>query len=224
MLSRLRILGAIALGLALAIPASATSLAPGGAVLSGASNTSNSASFAGYTFVAGANFTSGGVTVAEEVLKNGSGNLTFLYQYSSTSSSLVNVLGQQSSFKYYNTDVSQAATVTSLPSGGSATFVTGNDKNLTWSRAAAGDSLSELFGTPVGPGSTSYVQIIATNATAFDSGATVTLGGTTISGGLEPQALPEPATIALWGIVLAGLCVVGLRRKWARGQVAAQAL
>jgi hypothetical protein len=157
-------------------------------------------------------------TLREEVIKvNSTGQLDFLYQLTNTGGPGFTQASAQS-FAGVTTDVSQTSTVT----GKGVSFNTGKDSVTTATRdASPGSTLTFTYGSNLTSQSPGFIQIIATNATTFNSNGSWTLGSgsttTTISGTFEPVAVPEPASLALWGGLFGGLGAITLRKKLKRG-------
>jgi len=216
MISPIRTLAAVAMCLGVAAPVSATPLPPGGSVTP-ATTTYNvakgsvlAAATINYTLGPGMNG-----TLREEVVKESSGKLDFLYQFTQTGKASV-TMSTGSSFKGAALDVFQAKTIT----GAGVKFNAGSSKVSTESRSADGSTLSFTFSPPVKNSMASYIQILKTNALKFTTGTFTVTGSngasTTITGLFVPIAVPEPATIVMWCALFGGLVLAATRKNWKR--------
>jgi hypothetical protein len=139
------------------------------------------------------------------------GTLDFYYQF--TVNSQTGKLGvvdfmAATDFTGFTTNVGTLATA--LPG-----FGTGTVTPLGASQLLAG--LIDFAFSPVGPGMTTVTMVIATNATNFTVGDTLLQDGSQADfAAFSPTAaVPEPASIVLFGSVL-GLTALIARRKMAR--------
>jgi len=94
-------------------------------------------------------------------------------------------------------------------------FSAGTVFPITADRNAGGNVVGFSFQPPDGakiqPGQTSAILIVSTNATDYSLGAASVIdGGVTTVSAFQPGAVPEPATMALFGLGL--LAVAGIRR------------
>lgn len=124
------------------------------------------------------------------------------------------------SFFGYKTDVGY------IDGTGANPCCAGNGDPLEVTRGAGGGRVRFVFATvtnpdPIGPGGTSAILVVATNATSYDSlGALRISGGRQgspafgeISGLFEPSQVPEPTSLALLGTALAGAVFIGIRKR-----------
>jgi len=206
-----RVMAPLIVGLVFAVPAQATPLTPGNTVVPSAETAMAAGSYlvspttapvTGVNALGQIRFT-GSLTFA--VYREGaSGFLDFLYQYHATSSHDPLQRMSVTDFSASSTDVTHITTT--APSG----FVLGTLAPSTVSRSPDGGVVSFSFPRPrsIGPGTTSQVMVIHTNATQIVLGTT-----NLIDGGIgtvvtrAPRGAPEPATLTLFGGGL--LCIAG---------------
>jgi hypothetical protein len=163
-------------------------------------------------------------TLNEGVFREAGGTLDFAYQVSVTSAGSKGNVANITTADFSNvlTDVAYTNGVASASP--MMSFAVGNTTFSTASRSVDGSTLSFVPTVPLTAGLTSFVALVATNATSFDQFGSVTVinssgsaGGTFgIAGTFEPIAppVPEPVTLVLWGGSFAGLaCIGALRRR-----------
>jgi hypothetical protein len=148
----------------------------------------------------------------------GAGDLDFMYQVSNSATSTDSV-GRVTviSFTGSLTDVGYTAAGASLPGG---LFVNGTVAPELVDRVSAG-TVGFSFNAPltllIGPGQTSTVLIIQTDATLFTAGkVNIIDGGAATVEGFEPVAttvVPEPTSLLLFGSGLLALSRIRLRRS-----------
>lgn len=173
-------------------------------------------------------------TYTDAVYLNTSGTLDFVYQFSNASTSKVGITsttgfsftGFGSPISPTGVDVGYVANGGSLPGGifvNGSTITPGIPDNI--SRSGDGSTITfnfNIFSTAdnIGPGMTSAVLMISTNANKFTSGALVgliTSGATTLNGFQPTSVIPEPSfliPLAGLSLVLGGL--VAFRRRRSR--------
>ncbi|MGZ8252996.1 MAG: PEP-CTERM sorting domain-containing protein [Methylophilaceae bacterium] len=168
----------------------------GGTLLDSAVTSINNSSFSGTARVA--------------VYDSGSG-LDFYYQFSNDASSKSGI-ERFSAYDYSSlgvtaVDVFQTAT-------GFGIFTNGTENSNYADRTLAGvigfNFVPDGF-SKIAPGTTSFIQIIRTNATAYTSGNFGLLDGIADNAvGFAPTPVPEPET---YGMMLAGLGLMGFISK-----------
>lgn len=166
-------------------------------------------------------------TYTDAVYQNTSGTLDFVYQFSNSSSSKVAVTSTTGyNFGNFFTDVGYVQNGASLPGG---IFVNGSTVTPgipdTISRSGDGSTITfnfNVFSTAdnIGPGVTSAVLMVSTNATKFTSGAVgIIAAGTDNLVGFQPTtAVPEPSTLVPLGglsLLLGGMVTMRRRRHGA---------
>jgi hypothetical protein len=215
-------LGAILAAALVVSPAHATLLAPGGSVTA-PNATFGSLPYAGGTVLASVvNETpylsvllTG--TLTTEVIRETGGTLDFLYQVTADPSNGDNIHRiTVTGFTGVTTDV-QFGTATSP-------FVAPTSLAMSSADRSSDGSTIGFQLAPAGsagglaPGTTSYVLIVKTDATAFTTGTTSGIDGGIVDwASFAPVAVPEPSSLMLAGI--GALCFVGygLRRRKALG-------
>lgn len=165
-----------------------------------------------YSFVTTAGTTSGTLTSA--VYRNPSGTIDFYYQVANALVSATAIAREtNTNFLGWDTWTGYRIDGSALAGG---IFVDGTVPPVTADRDAAGQVVGFSFQPPdaakIGPGLTSNVLVISTNAIGYTIGnASIIDGGTQTV--LAFQPIPEPATMALLGAGLITLAVVRRRRK-----------
>jgi len=159
------------------------------------------------------------VTVAAAVYRNAGGTLDFYYQVTNNSpvppgDQIHRLTG--SSFVGFDTDVffvlNGSAIACSACDGGS--FVDGTQEPETANRTLSGSVVGFNFpaGFDVDPGESSFVLLIRTNATFFNTGVVSVINSGTVTRDAFQPAVPEPASLTLLGIGLLGTGAM-MRRK-----------
>lgn len=161
-------------------------------------------------------------TLRTAVYRNSRGLLDFYYQ--ATNESVREVLRALTAFSFegFRTDVynllNGSAVGCSACTGGS--FLDGTEPYVTADRPSTGTTVGFNFGpegpTRIQPGETTVVLLIRTNATDYTDGLMSVIDGATITRAAfapTPGAVPEPATLALFGIGLLGSAAAIRRRQ-----------
>lgn len=144
----------------------------------------------------------------------GAGDLAFVYQVMNSSTSPDSV-GRVTGIDFtgFQTDVGYTATGSTLPGG---MFVDGTVTPQLVDRVHA-DVVGFSFNAPltllIGPGDTSVVLVVETDATNYTAGhANVIDGGVSTVDAFQPASgVPEPATMGLFGAGM--LALAGIRRS-----------
>ena len=185
------------------------SLTPGSSVVPGLVAPGTSAGtlladlVAPFSFTTTAGTTSG--TIVSAVYKESGGSLDFYYQVNSNTSSATSLAREtDTSFTGWVTSVGYRTDGSTLVGGA---FINGTQAPLTADRDTTGSTVGFNFNPPVsseiGPGQSSNVLVISTNATSFVAGnASVIDGGAAIVSSFQP--VPEPAALAAC-LLLGGL-------------------
>lgn len=207
---------AVALGLMVTtVPARASLLAPGGTVTPPSSADASGAILADTGLLAfsfGGPISSGTVreiVVADTLNPLGSGDLTFIYQVKVSTGDVARISG--SSYAGFVVDVSDFAAHSPFITTGTATPSSAD-------RSAGGDVVGFNFATTIVPDSgttdTSLALLIRTNAHNFIPGSIGLIdgGGQTLSG-FAPVAIPEPASLVLFGLGAAAILGYGRKRR-----------
>ncbi len=159
-------------------------------------------------------------TLREEVVKDSvTGRLDFLYQVTRTGGGDITAFSA-TGFHGVLTDVYQVQKVT-LGNPGGVSFNSGTTAADTDMRSSLvtddGNTIAFNLTGALPSGKSTYVQIVKTNSTDYNRNGTATLSpsGFSVSGVLAPVAVPEPATLVLWGGICVGLLggVVWCRRR-----------
>jgi hypothetical protein len=190
--------------------------------MSGATTTYNTGTVLAYTQLTSSSGPLGtfNATIREAVVRRADGGLDFLYQVTDNSGDALTRLSGGSYVNgaaVYTTTVEQATGVSGL-SGVATSFTTGTIQSATADRSASGSTVGFNFDTSSSltnlvAGTTSYVMIVHTNATAFTAGS-ASVHDSEVLGMLGFAPSPEPGTIVLLAGCLGGLGLnVGLRRR-----------
>jgi hypothetical protein len=198
-------------------PVQATLLAPGGTVASAAVLGPLGALLADTgleTFSFGSPVSTG--TVREVVVADannpfGAGRLSFVYQVRDTTGDVGRITG--SSYAGFLTDVGTDTPIVPF-------FTSGIAMPITIDRTAGVGAVVGFnfmpFITPDGGSSDTSVElIIRTDATMFAPGSIGVIdgGATTLPGFAPSTTTPEPASIVLFGLGVAGICGYGWKRR-----------
>jgi hypothetical protein len=165
-------------------------------------------------------------TYTDAVYKNVSGTLDFVYQFTNSATSNVGITETTGySFTGFSTDVGYLANGGSLPGGvfvNGSTVTPGIPDDV--SRSGDGSTVTfnfNVFSTAdnIGPGMTSAVLMVSTNATKYAKGpyvGLITSGATTLVGFQPTSMVPEPSSMLPLGalfLAVGGIAVMKRRRR-----------
>jgi PEP-CTERM motif len=163
-------------------------------------------------------------TLLSAVYRETGGTLDFYYQITNNTISTNCGTGGKPACdplsRETDTDFSKFITQVAFRTDGAASgvFINGTVSPVTADRnSGSGNVIGFSFSSPeIGPGTTSNVLIISTDATTFKAGSASVLDGTGATvASFEPasavSSVPEPATSALLG---SGLLALGGLRRW----------
>jgi len=162
-------------------------------------------------------FTTGGFTgtLRSAVVQNGS-TLDFYYQVTNSPNSL-SALGRETNFNFSGFSTSVFYRTDNAGGGGAAGFIAGTETPDTADRDNFGvvgfNFLQGVAGSPsgkLGPGETSSILVVRTNATLFAPGVSSVINGGAASVVTFAPVIPEPATLSL---LAGGMMLPLLRRR-----------
>lgn len=168
------------------------------------------------------------VTIRSAAYQDSNGFYSFVYQVAnSPSSGQFDAIGRVTASTYSaadGTDFSTNLFYSTADTDGSGIFTAGTVRAENANRTNDGDTVSFGFvdsgtTTKVRPGDTSATLVVQTNARTFTTGPVAVSNGLTINGiGFAPSApsafaAPEPGTLTLCGLVLAGAGAFWKRRR-----------
>lgn len=203
-----------------ALQAEATPLTPGSTVVPGTVLTGFGGTELDSVFHSNVGNDRYRVDVAAAVYRNAAGTLDFYYQVTNRTGSLDALRrATMSAFGGFLTDVFQVSLGTSIgckACGG--TFRDGTQAAATADRSLNGDVVGFNYGPPgapaIQPGETTLVMTIRTNATLYEVGNIGVINGKTIDlDAFQPAVVPEPASLALFGLGLLGTTAAIRRRR-----------
>jgi len=146
----------------------------------------------------------------------GAGDLDFVYQVSNSASS-VDSIGRVTAIDFtgFSTDVGYTPSGSTLPGG---LFVDGTVAPELVDRVSA-DVVGFSFNAPltllVGPGQTSTVLVIETDATNFTAGNVNLIDGSVSQvNAFQPTVVPEPTSFALLGLGIGFTILAGFRQAF----------
>ncbi len=148
-------------------------------------------------------------TLDQQVYRESGGTLDFYYLITNNASSIDNI-GRMTTIDFtgFTTAVSYLIITNGIPPSGADRSPSGDTVGFDFKDRSGNNTLA--------PGASSDWLEIATNANAFTTGQTFVIdGGTGSVQTYAPTATPEPMSMSLLGVGLAGSALLGLRRRYA---------